>query len=98
MIRSFSITLALAFPLAGFCASTATAQEARPALRANVTVTGDIVRIGDLVDNAGAVAEVPIFRAPDLGTRGAVRRTGWSRRSGRTSLSVSIHADFPRWS
>ena len=43
-----------------------------PALRANVTVTGDIVRIGDLVENAGAVADVPIFRAPDLGTRGAV--------------------------
>jgi len=30
------------------------------------------VRIGDLIDNAGAVAEVPIFRSPDLGTRGAV--------------------------
>ena len=41
-------------------------------LRANVTVTGDVVRIGDLVDNAGAVADVPIFRSPDLGTRGAV--------------------------
>ena len=55
-----------------FAPAPAAAQDARPALRANVTVTGDIVRIGDLVDNAGAVAEVPIFRAPDLGTRGAV--------------------------
>ena len=43
-----------------------------PALRANVTVNGDIVRIGDLVENAGPVADVPIFRAPDLGTRGTV--------------------------
>ena len=73
MIRSFSIALALALPLAGFCAGIRPRRRTpRPALRANVTVTGDIVRIGDLVDNAGAVAEVPIFRAPDLGTRGAV--------------------------
>jgi flagella basal body P-ring formation protein FlgA len=43
-----------------------------PALRANVTVTDEIVRIGDLVENSGPVADVPIFRAPDLGTRGAV--------------------------
>ena len=43
-----------------------------PALKANVTVTGDIVTIGDLVENAGPVADVPIFRAPDLGTTGAV--------------------------
>ncbi len=28
--------------------------------------------IGDLVENAGPVADVPIFRAPDLGTTGAV--------------------------
>src|SRR5262249_24966236 len=27
---------------------------------------------GDIVENAGAVADVPIFRAPDLGTTGAV--------------------------
>jgi flagella basal body P-ring formation protein FlgA len=43
-----------------------------PSLRAAATVTGDIVRIGDLIENAGAVAEVPIFRAPDLGQTGSV--------------------------
>jgi flagellar basal body P-ring formation protein FlgA len=64
--------LALALALAGFFAGPAAAQNAMPALRANVTVTGDIVRIGDLVENAGPVADVPIFRAPDLGTKGAV--------------------------
>jgi flagella basal body P-ring formation protein FlgA len=53
-------------------AQDAATQNAMPALRANVTVTGDIVRIGDLIENAGAAADVPIFRAPDLGTRGAV--------------------------
>ena len=45
---------------------------AGPALKASATVMGDIVRIGDLVENAGAVADVPIFRAPDLGQTGNV--------------------------
>jgi flagella basal body P-ring formation protein FlgA len=45
---------------------------AGPTLKASVTVMGDIVRIGDLIDNAGAVADVPIFRAPDLGQTGSV--------------------------
>jgi flagellar basal body P-ring formation protein FlgA len=73
MIRHSVRTLALAVSFAaGFFADPAAAQNAAPALRANVTVVGDIVRIGDLVEHAGAVADVPIFRAPDLGTRGAV--------------------------
>jgi flagellar basal body P-ring formation protein FlgA len=43
-----------------------------PALKREATVTGPIVRIGDLVENAGTVADVPIFRAPDLGQTGSV--------------------------
>jgi len=66
VICACALVLAVAF------AGTAAAQNAMPALRANVTVTGDIVRIGDLIENAGPVADVPIFRAPDLGTRGVV--------------------------
>jgi flagellar basal body P-ring formation protein FlgA len=46
--------------------------DAAPKLKSAATVAGDIVRIGDLVDNAGAVADVPIFRAPDLGQTGSV--------------------------
>jgi flagellar basal body P-ring formation protein FlgA len=45
---------------------------AGPSLRVSATVTGDLVRIGDLIDHAGAVADVPIFRAPDLGQTGSV--------------------------
>jgi flagella basal body P-ring formation protein FlgA len=30
------------------------------------------VRIGDVVDNAGAFSQVPIYRAPDLGTTGSL--------------------------
>jgi flagellar basal body P-ring formation protein FlgA len=70
MIRSIVGSLALLLALAGSAAAQ-TAPPA-PALRASVTVTSDVVRIGDLVDNAGPVADVPIFRSPDLGTRGAV--------------------------
>ncbi len=69
-IIALGFVFALAAPLADPAAAQAQAQA--PALRASVTVTGDVVRIGDLIDNAGAVAEVPIFRSPDLGTRGAV--------------------------
>ena len=53
-------------------ASAAAAGELRPKLKAEVTVTGGIVHIGDLVDNAGIIAKVPIFRAPDLGSTGMV--------------------------
>ena len=43
-----------------------------PALRRSVTVTSDIVRLGDLIDNAGDFASIPVFRSPDVGTTGAV--------------------------
>jgi flagella basal body P-ring formation protein FlgA len=43
---------------------------AAPVLRANVTVTSDVVRVGDVVDNAGTAGQIAIYRAPDLGTTG----------------------------
>ncbi len=43
---------------------------AAPVLRANVTVESDVVRIGDVIDNAGTSAQIAIYRAPDLGTTG----------------------------
>lgn len=43
-----------------------------PVLHAKVTVTSDVVRVGDLVDNAGTAALVPVYRAPDLGTTGTI--------------------------
>src|SRR5260370_37869693 len=45
---------------------------AAPVLRQNVTVSADIVRIGDVIDNAGASAQIAIYRAPDLGTTGTL--------------------------
>ncbi len=45
---------------------------APPVLRANVSVSSEVVRVGDVVDNAGSLAQVPIYRAPDLGTTGSL--------------------------
>lgn len=44
-----------------------------PVLRAHVIVTSEVVRIGDLIDNAGAAAQIAVYRAPDLGTTGSLR-------------------------
>jgi flagellar basal body P-ring formation protein FlgA len=48
---------------------------APPMLRANVTVTSDVVRVGDLVANAGSAAQIAVYRAPDLGTTGSLTAT-----------------------
>jgi len=68
MTRHLALAVLLAFGL-----SAAHADETpRPVLKSHVTISGDVVKIGDLVDNAGIVAKVPIFRAPDLGSTGTV--------------------------
>src|SRR3954470_5536445 len=41
-----------------------------PVLRASITVSGELVRIGDVIENAGTAAQIAIYRAPDLGTTG----------------------------
>jgi flagella basal body P-ring formation protein FlgA len=74
MIRSTlaAFALLIAATAAGV-AQVATLPDAqRPTLKAQALITGEIVRIGDLVDRAGIVASVPIFRAPDLGDTGTV--------------------------
>jgi flagella basal body P-ring formation protein FlgA len=45
---------------------------AAPVLHASITVEGDLVLVGDLVDNAGSLARVAVYRAPDLGTTGTI--------------------------
>lgn len=77
MIRLIAIRVLLS--IAGFAFTSPASAElldlapaGAPVLKARVTVTSEIVRIGDLVANAGAVADVPIFRAPDLGQTGTV--------------------------
>ena len=70
MIR---IVLALVMVAAFAREATAETTPAAPRLRELVAVSSEIVRIGDLVENAGAAADVPVFRAPDLGQTGAVQ-------------------------
>src|SRR3954447_13482010 len=74
MIRITATAFALLLALGHEAAAGAEAQTQgkAPRLRELVTVTSDVVRIGDLIDNAGKAADVPVFRAPDLGQTGAV--------------------------
>jgi flagella basal body P-ring formation protein FlgA len=68
MIRSFI----LAITALALSSVSGAAEPARPALRGEAVVTGNVVRIGDLIENAGIVANIPIFRAPALGQTGVV--------------------------
>ena len=69
--------LLLAAALLAATSVTAFAQDSEeviavPVLRAAVTVESDVVRIGDVIDNAGTSAQIAIYRAPDLGTTGSL--------------------------
>ena len=66
-LATISALLVLALP-----AQAADDGIAAPTLRASVTVTSDVVRVGDLIDNAGSAALIPVYRSPDLGTTGAL--------------------------
>src|SRR3569833_1868507 len=78
--RALSPLLATALIAATSAIAVAQAQEtfasrnatAAPALRADVQVAGDLVRIGDIVDNAGSAGQIAIYRAPDLGATGSL--------------------------
>lgn len=71
MIRTTLVTLSILLALA-LPAQAADDGIAVPTLRASVTVSSDVVRVGDLVDNAGSAALIPVYRSPDLGTTGAL--------------------------
>jgi flagella basal body P-ring formation protein FlgA len=73
MIRAvlFSAAVALAVSTSAFAQIAGTLRPV-PTLKSATTVNSDLVRIGDLVDNAGAAAMIPIFRSPDIGTTGVV--------------------------
>ena len=63
MIRT-AYALALVLSLG----AAAQAQQApHPVLKAHATVNGDLVRVGDLVENAGLIAKVDAARA-EIGT------------------------------
>lgn len=60
--------------LALIALATVPANAQTPSLRPTVLVSGDLVRIGDLVtDVASEKADIAVFRSPDLGETGSVR-------------------------
>jgi flagella basal body P-ring formation protein FlgA len=65
------------FPLVGEGAARSAPGEEKeapsPVLKRAVTVASDLVRIGDLIENAEGVANIPVFRSPDLGQTGTVQ-------------------------
>lgn len=69
---TLAFTALLALSASAAAQRAATLEPARPVLKAEAVVTSDIVRIGDLIEHAGIVANIPIFRAPDLGSTGTV--------------------------
>lgn len=71
MIRTTLATIS-ALPVLALPARAADDFIATPTLRASITVTSDVVRVGDLIDNAGSAALIPVYRSPDLGTTGAL--------------------------
>src|SRR4030081_237329 len=74
------MTIRLLLLAAALLAATSTAASAQsrddviaaPVLRASLPVAADLVRIGDVIDNAGSSAQIAIYRAPDLGTTGTL--------------------------
>lgn len=85
MIRTLLLATTLIAAAAGGAAGQAAAPSAQPddgarpsevlkspVLRPHVEVTGELVRIGDVIENAGTAANIAIYRSPDLGTTGAL--------------------------
>jgi flagella basal body P-ring formation protein FlgA len=72
MIRIATMAALLALTAPAAAQVTGSLAPPVPALKRAVTVSADIVRIGDLFDNAGPLADAPIFRSPDIGTTGSV--------------------------
>src|SRR5258707_14606433 len=75
MMTMRSLLLATALLAATSAAARAQVRDdviAAPVLRANVSVAGEWVRIGEVSDNAGTFGKIAIYRAPELGTTGTL--------------------------
>lgn len=69
----FRVSALLAIAVASTIAlATSAAAQNVPVLRERIAVHSDLVTLGDIFDNAGQVAGAPVFRSPELGTKGVV--------------------------
>ena len=98
MLRAtlFALACTILFPASGPAQVPNAPAQSLPYLKAEISVTGDIVRIGDLVENAGAVADVPIFRSPDLGQSGVLSTARVVEAIRRHKLTYIDTRDSPR--
>jgi flagella basal body P-ring formation protein FlgA len=64
IMRSLIATLTTVLLVGTACAA--------PQLKSEVIVIGAVVTVGDMFDDAGTQAELPLFRAPNPGTTGSV--------------------------
>ncbi|WP_375451981.1 flagellar basal body P-ring formation chaperone FlgA [uncultured Devosia sp.] len=65
---------------------------AAPQLKSEVIVTASVVTVGDMFEDAGLLAEQPLFRAPNPGTTGAVPLAAITAAANRAGLD-SFDAD-----
>jgi flagella basal body P-ring formation protein FlgA len=75
MLRIITFTLLMALAGPATAQTIGTRAQINPKLKELVTVTSEVVRIGDLIDNAGTAADIAVFRSPDLGHTGSVSVT-----------------------
>jgi flagella basal body P-ring formation protein FlgA len=72
MLRAAAIAALLAFGPATAAHAADPGAPPVPTLKRAAVVSADLVRIGDLIDDAGPAADIAIFRAPDIGETGSV--------------------------
>lgn len=62
----FVFALLISFAAAAYASSV-------PALKPQASVSTDIVKLGDLIENAGPAAAIPVFHAPEFGSTGTIQ-------------------------
>lgn len=72
MLRFASVCLALVIGSSALAQNANLVLPPTPILKREAVVSGDVVRIGDLVENAGDATDIAIFRSPDPGQTGMV--------------------------
>lgn len=55
------------------CVAAAYASSPVATLKSQASISSDIVKLGDLIDNAGPASAIPVFHAPDFGSTGTIQ-------------------------
>jgi flagella basal body P-ring formation protein FlgA len=63
----FALALLVSFAAAAYASSPVAT------LKAQANISSDIVKLGDLIENAGPAAAIPVFHAPDFGSTGTIQ-------------------------